>query len=58
MVTGVLLGRWVWNVEKISGTGTACFSLGEVGGMAVDVQNHVAGGVSDDGGGVGRSIVH
>jgi hypothetical protein len=42
----------------MSRTATAGFSFREVGCIAVDVQHHVAGGVADDGGGVGRSIVH
>jgi hypothetical protein len=34
------------------------FGLREVGCIAVDVQHHIAGRISDDRGGVGHSIVH
>ena len=50
------IGAFVTEVVK-SGHTRSCLRFGEVRGVAFDIENHVAGMISDLGVGVGRSVV-
>ncbi len=66
-VDGAVVGRWLnrrflWISRfvaevEVASSATACFGFGEVRRVAVDVQYHVAGGISNGGMGIGVGIV-
>ena len=56
---GRLLGRIgrVGAKEKMALDADASFGLGQIRGVAMDVEDHVAGSVTEDGIGMGRGII-